>query len=75
MLQIPYTAHVTNESIKNQIHATTGTSKRLLGTVRKRKLKCFGHLVSQDNSLAKMAMEGMVEGKKRKRQTRKTVDR
>ena len=64
MLQIPYTAHVANESIKNQIDATTGTSERLLGTVRKRKLQWFGHLVRQDNSLAKMIMEGMVEGKR-----------
>ena len=64
ILQIPYTAHVANESIKNQIDATTGTSERLLGTVRKRKLQWFGHLVRQDNSLAKMIMEGMVEGKR-----------
>ena len=64
MLQIPYTAHVANESIKNQTDATTGTSERLLGTVRKRKLQWFGHLVRQDNSLAKMIMEGMVEGKR-----------
>ena len=39
ILQIPYTAHVINESIKNQIDATTGTSERLLETVRRRKLQ------------------------------------
>ena len=64
MLQIPYAAHIANESIKNQIDATTGKSERLLGTVRKRKLRWFGHLVRQHNSLAKMIMEGMVEGKR-----------
>ena len=62
--RFPYTAHVANESIKNQIDAKTGTSERLLGTVRKRKLQWFGHLVRQDNSLAKMIVEGMVEGKR-----------
>ena len=51
------------------------SSMLLLGTVRKRKLQWFGHLVRQDNSLAKMIMERMVEGKRRKRQTRETVDR
>ena len=66
MLQIPYTAHVTNESIKNQIDAATGTSGRLMGTVKKRKLQWFGHKATQENSLAKMIMEEMVEGKTRR---------
>ena len=66
MLHIPYTMNVKNESIKIQIDAATGTSGRLMGTVSKRTLQRFGHIVWQDNSLAKMIMEGMVEGKRRR---------
>ena len=66
MLQISYTAHVINVRITNQIDATTGISERLLGTVRKRKLQWFGHLVRQDNSLAKMIMEEMGECERRR---------
>ena len=34
--------------------------------MRKRKLQWFAYLVRQDDSLAKMIMEGMVEGKRRR---------
>ena len=75
MLQISFTAHVINESIKNQRDATTGTSERLLGTVRKKKLQWFEYLVRQDNSLAKMVMERMVEGKRRRgRREKQSMD-
>ena len=73
ILQIPYTAHVTNEGIKNQINAATGTSERLIGTVRKRKVPWFGHKVRQDNSLTKMIMEEMVEGTRRRRGRREKL--
>ena len=74
MLQILYTAHVTNESTKNQIDASTGTSGRLMGTVKKRKLQWFEQKVTQENSLAKMIMEGVVEDKRIGRPRKRSMD-
>ena len=71
MLWIPYTAHITNKSIKDQKNAAIVTLERLLKIVKKRKLQWCGHLVGQDNSLAAMIMEGIVDGKRRRGRTEK----
>lgn len=58
-------SHVT-DSIYSTRYAAIGISERLLAVLRKRKLQWFGHLVRKDNILARMFMEGMVEGKRKR---------
>ena len=66
MLQIPYTAQVTNKRIKDQIDTAIGTSERLLEIVKYRQLQWFGHQCRQDDNLAKMIMEEREDGKRRR---------
>ena len=63
-----------SESIKNQIDVITYTSERLLGIVRKRELQWFGHLVRENKQLCQNE-HGRDGRRKKKRQTRETVDR
>src|SRR5687768_11966240 len=69
ILQIPWTAHRTNESILQE----TGYRKELLGTIKKRKLTYLGHIMrKQGENLEKTVIQGSVPGKRSRGRPRKT---
>ena len=56
-LRIPYTEHVSNAEVLDRM----GQQRKLLGRIRERKLKYFGH-VTRHNSLEKDVMLGPMPG-------------
>ena len=62
LLGISYKDRVTNEEVRNKIKQAVGPYEELLRTVKKRKLRWFGH-VTRSNGLAKIIMQGTVPGK------------
>merc|ERR1712121_379458 len=70
LLDISYRDHVTNAEIRDKILQAIGPYEGLLTTVRKRKLKWFGH-VTRGEGLAKTVIQGTVEGGRRKGRQRK----
>ena len=74
LLNISYKDHVTNEEVRRKIQAAVGEYDELLTLVKKRKLRWFGH-VSRSSGLAKTILQGIVKGKKKKRQTEEEVGR
>ena len=65
LLNISYQGHVTNEDVCRKIHAVIEKYDELLILVKKWKLRWFGH-ISRSSSLAKMILQGTVQGKRRK---------
>ena len=61
ILRISYKDHVTNEAVRNKIKQAIGPYDDLLTTVKKRKLKWYGH-VSRSSGLAKTILQGTVRG-------------
>ena len=59
ILRISYKDHVTNEAVRNKIKQAIGPYNDLLTTVKKRKLKWYGH-VSRSPGLAKTILQGTV---------------
>ena len=51
LLGISYRDHITNDAVKNRIRQAIGPYDDILTTVKKRKLKWFGHL-SRSSGLA-----------------------
>ena len=73
LLCITYKEGKTNIFVKNKINTQIGTFEPLLQTIRRRKLKWFGHS-SRHNSITKTNLQGMVEGsRKRGRPKRKYI--
>ena len=64
-----YKDHVTKEEVSRKIQAAIGEYDELLTLVEKRKLRWFGH-VSRTSGLAKVILQGTVNGK-RKRKNKK----
>ena len=74
LLGISYRDHVTNEEVKSRIRQASGPYEDLLTTVKKRKLKWYGH-VSRSSGLAKTILQGTVqEGRRRGRQRKRWED-
>ena len=61
MLNISYTAHITNEAVRNKISAVIGPYEDLLISIKKRKLRWYGH-VARSKGLTKTIMHGTVHG-------------
>ena len=61
ILRVSYKDHVTNEAVRNKIKQAIGPYDDLLTTVKKRKLKWYGH-VSRSSGLAKTILQGTVRG-------------
>ena len=61
ILRIPWTAKETNESIRAELNIK---ELHLMKTIRRLKLKYFGHIKRHDDTLEKLMMEGMMEGKR-----------
>ena len=64
-LGISYRDHVTNEKVGNRIRQAIGPYEDLLTTVKKRKLRWYGHK-TRSTGLAKMILQGTVQGGRRR---------
>ena len=74
LLGISYQDHTTNEEVKNRIRQAIGPFEDLLTTIKRRKLKWFGH-VTRGDGLAKTVLQGTVRGgRKRGRQKKRWED-
>ena len=74
LLGISYRDYVTNEEVRNRIRQATEPYEDLLTTVKKRKLRWFGH-VTRSTGLAKMILQGTVqEGRRKGRQKTRWED-
>ena len=70
LLGISYRDHVTNDAVRDRIRQAIGPYDDILTTVKKCKLKWFGH-VSRSSGLAKMILQGTVQGGRRKGRQKK----
>ena len=74
LLGISYKDHITNETVRTIIRQAIGPYEELLVTVKKRKLRWYGH-VSRSSGLAKSILRGTVKGRrKRGRQKKRWED-
>ena len=73
ILRISYKDHVTNEAVRNTIKQAIGPYDDLLTTVKKRKLKWYGH-VSRSSGLAKTILQGTVRGGRRRGRQKKRLE-
>ena len=58
---ILYSDHITNEEVKARIGNAIGPCEDLLTSVKRRKLKWYGH-VTRSSGLAKTILQGTVQG-------------
>ena len=70
LLGISYRDHITNEEVKARIGNAIGPHKDLLTSVKRRKLKWYGH-VTRSSGLAKTILQGTVQGWRRRGRQRK----
>ena len=70
LLNISYTVHVTNEEVHNRIRYEICQNEDLLTTVKRRKLKWYGH-VSRSSGPSKTILQGTVNGGRRRGRQRK----
>lgn len=70
ILGISYTDHITNDEIRKIITQHVGHYEDLLTTVKKRKLRWYGH-VTRSSGLTKTILQGTVPGKRRQGRQRK----
>ena len=63
LLGISYKDRITNEEVKNRVQQTIGPFESLLSSVKKRKLKWYGHTV-RSSGLAKTILQGTVRGRR-----------
>ena len=67
---ISYRDHITNDEVKARIGGAIGPYVDLLTSVKRRKLKWYGH-VTRSSGLAKTILQGVVQGGKRRGRQRK----
>ena len=65
LVGISYRDHITNEEVKARIGNTIGPYEDHLTSVKRRKLKWYGH-VTRSSGLAKTILQGTVEGGRRR---------
>ena len=65
ILRISYKDHVTNEEVRAKIQQAIGSHEDLLTTVKRRKLRWYGHVFCS-SGLAKTILQGTVKGGRRK---------
>ena len=70
ILHISYKDHVSNEEVRNKIQQSIGHHEDLLTTVKKCKLRWYGH-VTRSSGLAKTILQGTVRGGRRRGGQRK----
>ena len=65
LLGISYRDHITNEEVKARIGNAIGPYEDLLISVKRRKLRWYGH-VTRSSGLAKTILQGTVQGGRRR---------
>ena len=70
LLGILYNVHSTNEEVRSRIGKAIGPYKELLSTVKRRKMKWYGH-VTRASGLAKTVLHDTVRGGRRRGRQRK----
>ncbi|KAI0207297.1 hypothetical protein LSAT2_008050 [Lamellibrachia satsuma] len=70
ILCISYKDHVTNKEVHNRIKQAIGPYEDLITTVKRRKLKWYGH-VSRTSGMTKTILQGTVRGARRRGRQRK----
>ena len=70
LVGISHRDHITNEKVKARIGNTIGPYEDLLTSVKRRKLKWYGH-VTRSSGLAKTVLQGTVQGGRRRGRQRK----
>ena len=70
LLSISYRSHITNEEVKARIGNAIGPYEDLLTSVKRCKLKWYGH-VTGSSGLAKTILQGTVQGGRRRGRQRK----
>ena len=74
ILNISYLDRITNERVRQIIESHIGPHEDLLATVKKRKLRWYGH-TTRSSGLSKTILQGTVKGgRKRGRQRKKWAD-
>ena len=70
LLGISYRDHVTNKEVKNRIMQAIELYEDLLTTVKKHKLRWYGH-ITRSTGLTKMILQGTLQGGIRKGRQKK----
>ena len=70
LLGITYRDHISNEEVRNRTRQAIGPHEDLLTTVKRRKLKWYGH-VTRSTRLAKTILQGTVQGGRRRGRQKK----
>ena len=70
LLGISYRDHITNGEVKDRIGNAIGPYEDLLTSVKRRKLKWYGH-VTRSSGLAETILQGTVQGGRRRGRQRK----
>ena len=73
LLGISYKDHITNEEVRSRIRKAIGPYEELFSTVKRRKMKWYGH-VTRASGLAKTVLQGTVRGGRRGRQRKRWED-
>ena len=74
LLGISYKDHITHEEVRSSIRKAIGPYEELLSTVKRRKMKWYGH-VTRASGLTKTVLQGTVRGgRKRGRQRKRWED-
>ncbi|KAK2167249.1 hypothetical protein NP493_1283g00011 [Ridgeia piscesae] len=70
LLGITYRDHISNEEVRNRTRQATGPHEDLLTTVKRRKLKWYGH-ITRSSGFAKTILQGTVQGGRRRGRQKK----
>ena len=71
-LGITYRDHISNEEVRNRTRQAIGPHEDFLTTVKRRKLKWYGH-VTRSSGLAKTILQGTEQGGRRRGRQKKEV--
>ena len=70
LLSISHRDHIANEEVKARIGNTIGPYEDLLTSMKRRRLRCYGH-VTRSFGLVKAILQGTVQGGRRRGRQRK----
>ncbi|KAK2180178.1 hypothetical protein NP493_454g03017 [Ridgeia piscesae] len=70
LLGITYRDHISNEGVRNRTRQAIGPHEDLLTTVKRRKLKWYGH-ITRSSGLGKTILQGTVQGGRRRGRQKK----
>ena len=71
ILNITYLDRISNTDLHLKISEILGNTDSLMNTIKKRKLKWYGHL-TRSNGLSKTILQGTIEGKRKQGRPKKS---